>query len=77
MSETIRIHEEILAPKIKHRKFRRKVILDPADFRKGLPQIRFPELCENGIILSAKSEKCGVARLTCDASLKLNVIYNA
>lgn len=32
--------------------FKNKVILDPADFRKGLPKTKMPELNEKGLILS-------------------------
>jgi hypothetical protein len=36
--------EKILLPKIKKMDFRSKIILDPADFRRGLPKNKMPEL---------------------------------
>jgi len=38
-------------------------MLDPADFRRGLPATKMPELNEKGIILSLHSKKAGVGKL--------------
>lgn len=44
--------EKILLPKIKKMDFRCKVILDPSDFRRGLPKTKLPELNDKGLILA-------------------------
>jgi hypothetical protein len=69
--------EKILLPKIKRDEFRCKVILDPADFRRGLPKSKMPELNPKGLILSLENKKTGVSHMTGEGSLKLNVIYTA
>lgn len=69
--------EKILLPKIKRDEFRCKVILDPADFRRGLPKSKMPELNPKGLILYLENKKTGVSHMTGDGSLKLNVIYSA
>jgi hypothetical protein len=68
---------KILLPKIKKMEFKGKVVLDPADFRRGLPLSKLPELTDRGIILALASQKPGISRLTADGSLKLNILYNA
>ena len=69
--------EKILLPKIKRDELRCKIILDPADFRRGLPKSKMPELNPKGLILSLENRKTGVSHMTGEGSLKLNVIYNA
>lgn len=69
--------EKILLPKIKREEFRCKIILDPADFRRGLPKSKMPELNAKGLILSLESKKAGVAHMTGEGSLKLNIVYSA
>jgi hypothetical protein len=44
--------QTILLPKIRKIDFKCKVMIDPADFRRGLPINKMPELNEKGIILS-------------------------
>ena len=44
--------DTILLPKIRKISFLSKTILDPADFHKGLPKTKVPELPDKGIILS-------------------------
>lgn len=56
--------EKILLPKIKKMDFKNKVILDPSDFRKGLPKTKMPELNDKGLILSLESQKAGTAHMT-------------
>ena len=73
MSEGVKI----LLPKIKAMEFKCKVMLDPADFRKGLPRSKMPELHEKGIIVGLKTQRTGTAKTNVDGSLKLNVVYNA
>ena len=69
--------ETILLPKIKKIDFLEKVILDPADFSKGLPKNKLPEIHEKGLILSLESKKVGKAKMTGDGALKLNILYTA
>jgi len=69
--------ETILLPKIKRIDFQSKAILDPADFSKGLPKTKLPEIHEKGLILSLESKKVGRAKMTSDGSLKLNISYSA
>ena len=52
-------------------------MLDPADFNKGLPKQKLPEINEQGLILSLESRKVGTAKLTAEGSMKLNVCYDA
>jgi len=54
----------ILLPKIIKVDFLSKVMLDPADFEAGLPQIKLPQFHDKGLILAMKSRKIGVAKMT-------------
>jgi hypothetical protein len=69
--------ETILLPKIKKIEFLSKAIIDPADFSKGIPKAKLPEMHEKGLILSLESKKIGRAKMTSDGSLKLNILYSA
>jgi hypothetical protein len=64
-------------PKIKKVDFKSKILLDPADLRKGLPKSKLPELTRDGLILSLKSNKVPAAKLSYEGNLKLNVTYVA
>jgi hypothetical protein len=53
----------IFLPKIKKTELCCKIMLDPADFRRGLPKNRLPELTDKGLILSLKPQKAPLARM--------------
>lgn len=67
----------ILLPKIRKIELICKQVLDPADFSKGLPKSKVPEVHEKGLILAQQSKKVGTAKMTVDGALKLNVLYAA
>lgn len=64
-------------PKIKKVDLKSKILLDPADLRKGLPKNKVPELFNEGLILSLKSQKAPPAKLSYEGNLKLRVKYEA
>jgi hypothetical protein len=64
-------------PKIKKTELKSKVMLDPADFRKGLPKNKLPELYDKGILLSLTPQKAPLARMNYEGTLKIDIKYNA
>lgn len=54
-----------------------KILLDPADLRKGLPKNKLPELYSEGLVLSLKSHKAPPAKLSFEGNLKIKVNYSA
>lgn len=67
----------ILLPKIRKVDLVCKQVLDPADFSKGLPKNKLPEIHEKGLILAQQSKKVGLAKMNTDGALKVNVLYSA
>lgn len=70
-------NNKLLVPKIKKVDLKSKILLDPADLRKGLPKNKVPELMHEGLILSLKSHKAPPAKLSNEGNLKLKVNYSA
>jgi len=69
--------QSILLPKIRKTTLRSKTMLDPADFHRGLPKSKLPEITENGLVLSLEPHKVGTSKMTGTGSLKINVCYTA
>ena len=69
--------EKFFIPKIKKVQMLSKIIIDPSDINKGLPQSPLPELTDKGMILSLTPQKAPLAKLSPDGMLKLNIKYNA
>ena len=70
-------NHKFLAPKIKKVDLKSKILLDPADLRKGLPKNKLPELIPEGMILSLKPHKVPPAKLSYEGNLKVKVQYTA
>ena len=48
-----------------------KILFDPGNLKKGLPQTQLPELTDRGMILSLTAQKTPLAKLSPDGMLKL------
>jgi hypothetical protein len=70
-------NHKFIAPKIKKVDLKSKILLDPADLRKGLPKNKLPELIPEGMILSLKPQKVPPAKLSYEGNLKVKVQYTA
>lgn len=64
-------------PKIKKCQIVSKLLIDPADLSKGLPQSSLPELTARGMILSLSPQQVPLAKLSAEGTLKLSMKYNA
>lgn len=54
-----------------------KLLLDPSELRKGLPESNLPELTDKCLILSLTPQKVPLAKLSPEGSLKMHMKYNA
>ena len=67
-----------MVAKIRKVDFSNKIMLDPSDFRKGIPKKPLPELTSQGLILSLTPiSQSRTAKLNEEGTLKINMKYES
>jgi hypothetical protein len=64
-------------PKIRKSEVLMKLLLDPSELKKGLPESTLPELTDKSLIISLTPQKAPLAKLSPEGSLKMLMKYNA